>query len=128
MRMYAFPELPGGHTFIISSMFCTWKLAENQSRASRSLGSRRSSYSLNIKLTCSFVTWPMFPPYGLDIDKIFEGLTVPFACFFKRNLFTTSAVNPPADIRLPATNAAVLMQNGHIGSSIGRIAVHRERV
>jgi len=57
----------------------------------------------------------MFPPYGLDIDKIFEGLTVPFACFFKRNLFTTSAVNPPADIRLPATSAALLMQNGHIG-------------
>src|SRR6266571_2038750 len=62
MRMYVFSLLPGGHTRIKSSAVFTWKFAENQSRASLNLGSRRSSYSRNIRFTCSLVTSPMFPP------------------------------------------------------------------
>src|SRR5260370_31133349 len=62
MRMYKFSLLPGAHTRVKSSAVLTWKLAENQSRASLNLGSRRSSYSRNIKFTCSLVTSPMFPP------------------------------------------------------------------
>src|SRR6266852_5855279 len=71
MRMYAFSLLPGGQTRVTSSMLFTWKLAENHSRASRKRGSRRSSNSRNIKLTCSFVTSPMFPP--LDCRFYFCG-------------------------------------------------------
>src|SRR5467141_3445229 len=74
MRMYVFSLLPGGHTRIKSSWVFTWKLAANQSRASRSLGSRRSSYSRNIRFTCSFVTWPMFPPFGLDNRLSLRGI------------------------------------------------------
>src|SRR5712692_1255512 len=73
MRMYKFSLLPGGHTRIKSSAVFTWKFAENQSRASRNLGSRRSSYSRNIKFTCSFVTSTMFPP--LDWTEDFFGET-----------------------------------------------------
>ncbi len=65
--MYVFSLLPGGHTRIKSSAAFTWKFAENQSRASLNFGSRRSSYSRNIRFTCSFVTWPMFPPLDLCV-------------------------------------------------------------
>src|SRR6266849_2514471 len=74
MRTYVFPWLPGGLTRIISSWFFTWKLAANPSRASRSRGSRLSSYNRNIKFTCSFVTSPMLPPLAWIIDCIFKGL------------------------------------------------------
>src|SRR2546428_2491575 len=74
MRMYRFSLLPGGHTRIKSSAFFTWKFAPNQSRASLNLGSRRSSYSRNIRFTCSLVTSPMFPPLIWTADQIFKGL------------------------------------------------------
>src|SRR6267378_355496 len=34
-------------------------------------------------------------------------ITAPFYCFFEQNLFTTKAVNPPAEITLPAVSAAL---------------------
>src|SRR6266404_9363204 len=71
MRTYAFSLVPGGQIRVTSSMLFTWKLAENHSRASRKRVSRRSSNSRNIKLTCSFVTSPMFPP--LDCRFYFCG-------------------------------------------------------
>src|SRR5260370_19482253 len=74
MRMYKFPWLPGGQTRVKSSAFFTWKFAENQSRASLNFGSRLSSYSRNIKFTCSFVTSPMFPPLEWTTNYIFKGL------------------------------------------------------
>jgi hypothetical protein len=37
-----------------------------------------------------------------------------FAPFFVPNFITTSVVNPPADIKLPANSSALPMQNGHI--------------
>src|SRR5713101_5105736 len=72
MRMYKFSLLPGGHTRVKSSAVFTWKFAENQSRASLNLGSRRSSYSRNIRFTCSFVTSPMFPPLNRIVDSFFR--------------------------------------------------------
>src|SRR5712664_1111411 len=68
--------------------------------------------------------------FGLDCRFVFRGtsfMTAPFVSLFRRNLFTTSAVNPPVDITLPAISTALLMQNGHIGSSSRGAAVHRER-
>src|SRR5882724_5367754 len=63
--MNVLPWLPGGQICITSSIVFGWKLAANHSRASRSFGSRRSSYSLNNKLACSCVTSPMVPPLDL---------------------------------------------------------------
>src|SRR6266850_1395258 len=74
MRMYAFSLLPGGQTLTKSSAVFTWKLAENHSRASRNRGSRRSSNNRNIKLTCSFVTSPMFPPLVWIVGLFFAEL------------------------------------------------------
>src|SRR5229473_2895219 len=67
---------------------------------------------------------------GLDCGFVFRGtsfMTAPFVSLFERNLFTTSAVNPPVDITLPAISMALPIQNGHIGSSSRGVAVHRER-
>src|SRR5260370_652866 len=44
-------------------------------------------------------------------------IAFPFVFLFERKLFTTSAVNPPADVKPPAISTALPMQNGHIGSS-----------
>src|SRR5882762_9145945 len=74
MRTYAFSLLPGGQIRITSSMPFTWKLAPNHSRASRNRGSRRSSNSRNIKLTCSFVASPMFPPLVWIVGFFFAEL------------------------------------------------------
>src|SRR2546427_7786107 len=74
IRMWVFSLRPVGHPRIESSAVFTWKLAENQSRASLNLGSRRSSYSRNIRFTCSLVTSPMFPPLIWTADQIFKGL------------------------------------------------------
>jgi len=54
------------------------------------------------------------------------------APLFAPNFITTSVVNPPADIKLPASSTALPMQNGHILFSrrrddTHRVAVHRKR-
>src|SRR6266478_1698811 len=103
MRMYKFSLLPGGHTRVKSSAVFTWKFAENQSRASLNLGSRRSSYRRNIRFTCSFVTSPMFPPLVWIVDLFFVQLG-------KRIFVRAGAVNrghgniqhPQIDGELPA--------------------------
>src|SRR5260370_4711804 len=74
MRTYKLSLLPGGQTRVKSSAFLTWKFAPNQSRASLNRGSRRSSYSRNIKFTCSFVTSPMFPPLVSIVGLFFVAL------------------------------------------------------
>ncbi len=40
-----------------------------------------------------------------------------FSPFFLLNTLTTSAVNPPVDTTLPATNPALAMQTGHMEPS-----------
>src|SRR6267143_1605238 len=103
MRMYAFSLLPGGQTRIRSSWVFTWKLAENHSRASRNRGSRRSSNSRNIKLTCSFVTSPMFPPLVWIVGLFFAELGErTFVCAGPVNRRHWNIEHPQIDRKLPA--------------------------
>src|SRR6266404_4975920 len=94
MRTYAFSLVLGGQIRVTSSMLFTWKLAENHSRASRKRGSRRSSNSRNIKLTCSFVTSPMFPP----LDCCF--CTTTQTDFHRRWARKSMALEHPASVNI----------------------------
>src|SRR3981189_2329177 len=112
MRMYAFSLLPGGQTRTKSSAVFTWKLTENHSRASRNRGSRRSSNNRNIKLTCSFVTSPMFPPLvwivGLFFAELGERIFVRAGPVNRRHW---NIEHPQIDRNLTATRIAIIHDN-----------------
>src|SRR5271163_2257285 len=78
MRMNAFSCEFGDATFITSSSEVGLKFLVYQSRASRSRGSRRMSYSRNIKFTCSCVTSPMAPSSVLDRSNSIAALWLKF--------------------------------------------------
>src|SRR5690348_1993594 len=62
IRKLALASLPIGYFLLNSSRVLASKLAVNQARASRSLASRRKSYSFRSRFACSCVACPIFPP------------------------------------------------------------------